>query len=286
MNHMPDLWKSDVVDADISRRTTKLTEKGLRYRPKLLRERRSKLYGKLLRKSRVNAAAIREKMDQFNDTIKLFMSTHEDYHRLLTNKEQAADSEWYDQFDEVFSFKLKMVKWLKEVELNNEEVKSRMSYKSGSSRSCKSGSSKSTSKSGNSRGSKVSMEEIAIEENIRLAEVIVEANYADHKIKMEYDRKKLEIEKKVAKAKARAKVLNNFGDQSLQKHKKEDQLLTEEDNKKSKKTPLLRKDPVLHKNETKIEDQKFSHQSRLSYDCKEFIPGKKYFPDDFSQILN
>ena len=286
MNHMPDLWKSDVVDADISRRTTKLTEKGLRYRPKLLRERRSKLYGKLLRKSRVNAAAIREKMDQFNDTIKLFMSTHEDYHRLLTNKEQAADSEWYDQFDEVFSFKLKMVKWLKEVELNNEEVKSRMSYKSGSSRSCKSGSSKSTSKSGNSRGSKVGMEEIAIEENIRLAEVIVEANYADHKIKMEYDRKKLEIEKKVAKAKARAKVLNNFGDQSLQKHKKEDQLLTEEDNKKSKKTPLLRKDPVLHKNETKIEDQKFSHQSRLSYDCKEFIPGKKYFPDDFSQILN
>ena len=286
MNHMPDLWKSDVVDADISRRTTKLTEKGLRYRPKLLRERRSKLYGKLLRKSRVNAAAITEKMDQFNDTIKLFMSTHEDYHRLLTNKEQAADSEWYDQFDEVFSFKLKMVKWLKEVELNNEEVKSRMSYKSGSSRSCKSGSSKSTSKSGNSRGSKVSMEEIAIEENIRLAEVIVEANYADHKIKMEYDRKKLEIEKKVAKAKARAKVLNNFGDQSLQKHKKEDQLLTEEDNKKSKKTPLLRKDPVLHKNETKIEDQKFSHQSRLSYDCKEFIPGKKYFPDDFSQILN
>ena len=286
MNHMPDLWKSDVVDADISRRTTKLTEKGLRYRPKLLRESRSKLYGKLLRKSRVNAAAIREKMDQFNDTIKLFMSTHEDYHRLLTNKEQAADSEWYDQFDEVFSFKLKMVKWLKEVELNNEEVKSRMSYKSGSSRSCKSGSSKSTSNSGNSRGSKVSMEEIAIEENIRLAEVIVEANYADHKIKMEYDRKKLEIEKKVAKAKARAKVLNNFGDQSLQKHKKEDQLLTEEDNKKSKKTPLLRKDPVLHKNETKIEDQKFSHQSRLSHDCKEFIPGKKYFPDDFSQILN
>ena len=38
MNHMPDLWKSDVVDADISRRTTKLTEKGLQYRLELLRE--------------------------------------------------------------------------------------------------------------------------------------------------------------------------------------------------------------------------------------------------------
>ena len=142
----------------------------------------------------VNATAIREEMDQFNDTIKLFMSTHEEYQILLTDAEQAADSEWYDQFDEkVFSFKHKMVKWLKEAELNNEEVKSRMSCKLRSSRSGKSGSSKSSSKSGNSRGSKVSMEERAIEENIRIAEVITEASYADQKIKMEYDRNKLEI---------------------------------------------------------------------------------------------
>ena len=160
MNNMPDLWKLDVVDDDISRRTTKLTEKGLQYILELLRERRSKLHGKLLRKSSmvdemayswVNATAIREEMDQFNDTIKLFMSAHEEYQSLLTNEEQAADSEWYEQFDDkVFSFKYKIVKWLKEAELHNEEVKSRMIYKSGSSRSCKSGSSKSSSKSGNS----------------------------------------------------------------------------------------------------------------------------------------
>ena len=93
------------------------------------------------------------------------MSTHEEYQSLLPNEEQAADSEWYDQFDEVFSFKHKMVKWLKEAELN-EEVKSRMSYKLGSSRSCKSGSSKSSPKSGNSIGSEVTMEERTIEENI------------------------------------------------------------------------------------------------------------------------
>ena len=57
-------------------------------------------------------------------------------------------------------------------------------------------------------------------------------------------------------------------------------------NRKNKKTPLLRKEPIFHKNEIKIEDQKFSHQSRLNYDCKEFIPGKKYFPDGFSQSNN
>ena len=71
----------------------------------------------------VSATAIREEMDQFNHTIKLFMSAHEEYLRVLTDKEQAADSELYDQFDEnVHSFKHKMVKWLKEDELNNEEM--------------------------------------------------------------------------------------------------------------------------------------------------------------------
>ena len=63
----------------------------------------------------VNITAVREEVDQFNDTIKLFMSAHEEYQCLLTDEEQIADSEWYDQFDEkVFSFKHKMVKWLKE----------------------------------------------------------------------------------------------------------------------------------------------------------------------------
>ena len=51
MNNMTDLWKLDVADDDINRRTTKLTEKELQYRLELLRDRRSKLHRKLLRKS-------------------------------------------------------------------------------------------------------------------------------------------------------------------------------------------------------------------------------------------
>ena len=51
MNHMTDLWKLDVADDDINRRTTKLTEKGLQYRLELLRDRRSKLHRELLSKS-------------------------------------------------------------------------------------------------------------------------------------------------------------------------------------------------------------------------------------------
>ena len=75
------------------------------------------------------------------------------------------------------------------------------------------------------------MEERAIEENIRLAEVISEANYSYQKIKMEYDRNKLEMEENMAKEKARAKVFKTICDVSLRKYKKEDQLLTEEDNR-------------------------------------------------------
>ena len=51
MNHMTDLWKLDVADDDINRRTTKLIEKGLQYRLELLRDRRSKLHRELLSKS-------------------------------------------------------------------------------------------------------------------------------------------------------------------------------------------------------------------------------------------
>ena len=52
---------------------------------------------------------------------------------------------------------------------------------------------------------------------------------------MEYDGKKLKMEERVVKAKARAKVLSTFGDAYLQKYKKEDrQLLTEEDNSEKK----------------------------------------------------
>ena len=40
-------------------------------------------------------------------------------------------------------------------------------------------------------------------------------------MKMEYDTKKLDMEERVAEAKARAKVLSTFSDVSLQKYKKE-----------------------------------------------------------------
>ena len=100
-----------------------------------------------------------------------------------------------------------------------------MSSKSGTStKSYKPCSSKRSSKSGSSRLSKVNIEERAIEENLRLAEVIAESDFADQRIKIKYYRKKLEMEERVAKT--RAKVFSTLGDISLQKYRKEDKLLT------------------------------------------------------------
>ena len=41
----------------------------------------------------VNATVIKEKMGLFNDTMKLFMLTHEELQSLLTNEKQATDIE-------------------------------------------------------------------------------------------------------------------------------------------------------------------------------------------------
>ena len=58
----------------------------------------------------VNATAIREEMNQFSSINRFLISANKEYQSLLTDEEQVADSEWYDQFDEVFSFKRKMFK--------------------------------------------------------------------------------------------------------------------------------------------------------------------------------
>ena len=57
----------------------------------------------------VNATAVTGEMDQFNNTMKLFMLAHEENHSLLTDTKKVPDSEWYDQLHQkVLSFKHKM----------------------------------------------------------------------------------------------------------------------------------------------------------------------------------
>ena len=87
---------------------------------------------------------------------------------------------------------------MKEAELNKEEVVFRKSVGSRSSKSSRS----------INASSRSSIKDKAIEEKIKVAELIAESNFTEQKLKMEYEAKRLEMEEKVAKAQARAKVLD------------------------------------------------------------------------------
>ena len=110
--------------------------------------------------------------------LKLLTAVNDEYQHLLSQDELLADSQWFEEQDErIFSFKHKIIKWLKEAELNKEEMRSRKSVGSRSSKS-------SRSSNGSSRSS---IKDKAIEEKIKIAELIAESNFTDQKLKMEYE---------------------------------------------------------------------------------------------------
>ena len=142
-------------------------------------------------------------MKQFNDMLKLLTAVNDEYQHLLIENELLADRQWFEeQDDRIFSFKHKIIKWMKEAELNKEEMGSRKSIGSRSSRCWSSKSSRSSNSS-----SRSSIKDKAIEEKIKVPELIKESNFTEQKLKKEYEAKALEMEEKVAKAKVRAKAL-------------------------------------------------------------------------------
>ena len=129
------------------KKSQKVTKKGLLYKLKQLKLNRERLNVKLLREcgminnmmySIVKAYAVRGEMDTFVDLIKLFTPESEEYQQLLSGGDLQLDIQWIKEQDErMFLFKQKVINWLKEAELNNEEVRS-VGLKSNNSRSSKS----------------------------------------------------------------------------------------------------------------------------------------------------
>ena len=128
------------------KKSQKVTKKGLLYKLKQLKLNRERLNVKLLREcgminnmmySIVKAYAVRGEMEKFVDLIKLFTPESEEYQQLLSGEDLQLDIQWIKEQDErVFLFKQKVINWLKEAELNNEEVRS-VGLKSNNSRSSK-----------------------------------------------------------------------------------------------------------------------------------------------------
>ena len=196
-----------------------------------------------------NASAVAEEVEQFNDILKLLTAVNDEYQHLLTEDELLSDSRWFEEHDER-TLKHKIINWLKGAELNKEED---WFKKSVGSRSSKSRSSKSSrSSSGSSRSS---IRDKAIEEKIKIPELIGESNFIDQKLKMEYVVKRLEMEEKVAKAQARAKILDLLDMPPLE---------GEEDAKGRN---------IVHNKQMTDTNIALDRQHE---NWKEFIPGKKY----------
>ena len=128
------------------KKSQKVTKKGLLYKLKQLKLNRERLNVKLLREcgminnmmySIVKAYAVRGEMETFVDLIKLFTPEREEYQQLLSGEDLQLDIQWIKEQDErMFLFKQKVINWLKEAELNNEEMRS-VGLKSNNSRSSK-----------------------------------------------------------------------------------------------------------------------------------------------------
>ena len=83
--------------------------KGVEYKISLMKERRDKVYARLIRKcaaiedlyySSRNITAVQKEMCQFNDQLKLLMSLHEEIHTMLEVEEEKIESDkWIDMMD-------------------------------------------------------------------------------------------------------------------------------------------------------------------------------------------
>ena len=183
----------------VSARRRKLTEKGRTYRATLLKERREKINGKMMRKSSIikdlllsnkNRIAVEEELAKFNDLFKILLNIHEEYSQVLDDDERAGEDDWFDDlYNKVCTFKRKIHNWLRSAETERTSSK-------GSSRSSESGQSKSSGSSRKSQSSRAR----ELEEKARTAE---QRQYAENqaeimKIKQEIAKSKASPDKKIS----------------------------------------------------------------------------------------
>ena len=110
---------------EVSTRRRKLTEKGRAYRAILLKKRRKKVNGRMMRKCRIedllfsnkNRIAVEEELAQFNDLFKIILNIHEEYSQVLDDDKIADEDDWFDGLDnKVCTFKRKIHNWLRSAE--------------------------------------------------------------------------------------------------------------------------------------------------------------------------
>ena len=158
------------------KRLPKLTEKGREYRLSTQENKRVKLVSRLLRKSSEiddlmysyqNSITVKEELAQLNYMFKMLVDIHEEFEQI---DKEYTDDIWFDDIDQkVFSFTHKVHNWLKEEKKEHKrDHSSRSSIRSSSSKS------------------KSSTREKAVEEKLRVAELIAESSLMKKQRDAEY----------------------------------------------------------------------------------------------------
>ena len=168
------------------------------------------MYSRLLRKSGAiedlfysskNKVAVEEELTQFNDILKLVVAAHEECKQYMEEEGMNNSDKWLDEVDEmIFNFKRKVHFWLKETNKDDKCLKASSEAKSHSSRA-----SRRSSKSNSSGSSKSDR----IERKVKPAELLVQEVFFEKHQLVQNEAQRLRIQEKLAKARARAKILEN-----------------------------------------------------------------------------
>ena len=150
--------------------------------------------------SKQDLTVVKENLELFDHVFKLLTEVHQQHCKLLSDEKQHTDNQWFEDLDEVFSFKHHIYNWVRE----NKEDKRPSSKSSAKSRSSgRSSGTRSTS------SSKSSTRERAIEK-LKMAESMVETSFIEKKHRSRYQTEKLEFEEKVAKSSTKVKVFEEL----------------------------------------------------------------------------
>ena len=156
-------------------------------------------------------------MKQFSDLFKMLLGAHQEFNQLLGDDERGRDDDWFDDVDtQVCSFKRKVHCWLREAaqRVKSSKCSSRSSRSVSDKGSMNSKKSKDSHESQSSRASRETRSsktrDKEIEEKMKVAELIAEAELLQQKQMIQNEAEKLKIKERLAKAKARIQAYNNI----------------------------------------------------------------------------
>ena len=132
----------------------------------------------------------------------MILDVQKSYNSLLPPGEQQRDEEWFDDLDHnVCSFKQRVHSWIKDAEA---ERQAQLSSKQSASTKASSHS-RSSGRSSSKASSRFSREKRALEERIKMAELIAEAEYMEKRKSLEFENLRIQLAAEVAKSKAQVK---------------------------------------------------------------------------------